>query len=81
MPRADGPFRVLEKVNDNAYKLNFPEGFNVSPTLNSCDLSPYLKDGIGVKDGANLRANPFQRGRMIWHIIMELEKRSLSQKT
>ena len=24
MPRADGPFEVLERVNDNAYKVNLP---------------------------------------------------------
>ena len=24
MPRADGPFKVLEKINDNAYKLEPP---------------------------------------------------------
>ncbi|KAL9667172.1 hypothetical protein QQ045_001521 [Rhodiola kirilowii] len=23
-PRADGPFRVLERINDNAYKIDFP---------------------------------------------------------
>jgi hypothetical protein len=24
LPRADGPFKVLERVNDNAYKLELP---------------------------------------------------------
>ena len=24
MPRADGPFEVLERINDNAYKVNLP---------------------------------------------------------
>ena len=63
MPRVDGLFRVLEKVNDNAYKLDLPEGYNVSPTFNVHDLSPYLEDGIGVEDGVDLRKNPFQQGR------------------
>ena len=61
MPRVDGPFRVLEKVNDNAYKLDLPEGYNVSPTFNMHDLSPYLEDGIGIDDGVDLRASPFQQ--------------------
>jgi hypothetical protein len=24
MPRADGPFKVIEKINDNAHKLELP---------------------------------------------------------
>ena len=33
MPHADGPFKVLEKINDNAYKLELPADFGVSPTF------------------------------------------------
>ena len=49
-------------VNDNAYKLNFPENYSVSPTFNMRDLMPYLEDGVGVEDSVDLRANPFQQG-------------------
>lgn len=55
MPRADGPFKVLEKVNDNAYKLELPGDYGVSATFNIKDLSPYIEDEA-------LRANPFEDG-------------------
>ena len=37
-----GPFKVLEKINDNAYKLDLPIEFGVSPTFNIADLKPHL---------------------------------------
>jgi hypothetical protein len=42
MPRADGPFKVLEKINENVYKRDLPADFGVSPTFNIADLKPYL---------------------------------------
>ena len=43
MPRAAGPFKVLQKINDNAYKLELPADFGtVSPTFNIADLKPYF---------------------------------------
>jgi hypothetical protein len=38
MSCADGPFKILEKINDNAYKLELPPKFGVSPTFNILDL-------------------------------------------
>ena len=32
MPRADGPFKILAKINDNTYKLEFPPEFVISAT-------------------------------------------------
>ena len=43
-PKADGPFRVLEKVGENAYKIELPIDYGVSPTFNVADLSPYHGD-------------------------------------
>ncbi|XP_073120609.1 uncharacterized protein [Henckelia pumila] len=39
LPRGDGPFQVLERINENAYKLDFPGEYNVSTTFNVSDLS------------------------------------------
>ena len=41
MPRADGPFEVLERINDNAYKVDLPRDYGVSATFNVADLQPY----------------------------------------
>jgi hypothetical protein len=33
MPRAGGPFKVLERINDNAYKLDLAVDFGVYPHI------------------------------------------------
>jgi hypothetical protein len=33
MPRAAGPFKILEKINDNAYKLELPLSLGLVPPL------------------------------------------------
>jgi hypothetical protein len=38
MSRAAGPFKILAKINDNAYKLELPLEFGVSPSFNISDL-------------------------------------------
>jgi hypothetical protein len=61
MPRAAGPFKIIEKINDNAYKLALPPEFGVSPTFNVADLKPYL----GEDDELESRTTPIQEGRMM----------------
>ena len=58
MPRAAGPYKILEKINDNAYKLELPPEFGVSPTFNISDLRPYL----GEEDELESRMTPIQEG-------------------
>jgi hypothetical protein len=55
---ADGPFKVLEKINENAYKLDLPTDFGVSPTFNIADLKPYL----GEEDELESRTTQMQEG-------------------
>ena len=55
MPRAAGPYKIIEKINDNAYKLELPPEFGVSPTFNIVDLKPYL----GEEDELESRTTPF----------------------
>jgi hypothetical protein len=42
MSRTDGLFKILEQINDNAYKLELPPEFQVSPTFNISNLRSYL---------------------------------------
>jgi hypothetical protein len=59
MPRVDGPFKVIEKINDNAYKLELPANFGtVSPTINIADLKPYF----GEEDEVASRTTSIQEG-------------------
>ncbi|XP_021306294.1 uncharacterized protein LOC110431528, partial [Sorghum bicolor] len=44
-PRGDGPFKVLKKINDNAYKIELPPEYsNVNPTFNVKDLLPFVSE-------------------------------------
>jgi hypothetical protein len=56
--RADGPFKIIEKINDNAYKLELPPEFGVSPTFTISDLRPYL----GEEDALESRTTSIQEG-------------------
>jgi hypothetical protein len=42
MSCAAGPFKILAKIIENAYKLELPPEFRVSPSFNISDLRPYL---------------------------------------
>jgi hypothetical protein len=38
LPRGDGPFKVLARINDNAYKIELPrDEYAVSDTFNVAD--------------------------------------------
>ena len=53
LPRGDGPFQVLARINDNAYKLDLPGEYSVSASFNVSNLSPF-------DAGDDLRASPSQ---------------------
>jgi hypothetical protein len=58
MSRATGPLKILAKFNDNAYKLELPPEFRVSPSFNISDLRSYL----GEEDEMPLRMMSMQEG-------------------
>jgi hypothetical protein len=52
-PRGDGPFQILERINDNAYKVDLPSEYGVSATFNVFDLTLF-------DVGDDWRSNPFE---------------------
>ena len=55
MPQGDGPFRVLSKINDNAYKIELHEHYGVSTSFNVADLTLFF----GLEESES-RMTPFQ---------------------
>ncbi|RDX66201.1 hypothetical protein CR513_55056, partial [Mucuna pruriens] len=57
-PRRDGTFQVLDRINDNTYKLDLPTTYDhISSTFNVADLSLF-----DVGEEFDLRTNPFEEG-------------------
>ena len=52
-PREGGPFQILERINDNAYKVDLPCEYGVSATFNVYDLTLF-------DVGDDSRSNPFE---------------------
>jgi hypothetical protein len=56
-PKAEEPFQVLERINDNAYSIDLLGEYQVFATFNVADLSPF--DNVE----ADSRTNPFEKRR------------------
>ena len=55
--RLDGPFKIIEKIGENAYKLQLPDEYEISPMFNVKDLRAYQDE--------NFRASLFSQ---LWGI-------------
>jgi hypothetical protein len=51
-PRGNGPFQVVESINDNVYKVDLSSEYGVNATFNVANL-------ILFDLSFNLRSNPF----------------------
>ena len=56
-PRGDGPFQVVARIGDNAYKLDLPGEYGVSATFNVSDLSLFE-----FADSLDSRTSPSEEG-------------------
>nr|GEV15151.1 UvrD-like helicase, ATP-binding domain, P-loop containing nucleoside triphosphate hydrolase [Tanacetum cinerariifolium] len=54
-PRVNGPFRILKKINDNAYKVELPGHYGVSDTFNVANLSLYTPNADFDDDSGSSR--------------------------
>jgi hypothetical protein len=68
-PHGDGSFQVLERINDNAYKIDLPSEYGVNATFNVVDRTlfdtcfdlrsnPFEERGDAVDQPRNTRKNP-----------------------
>lgn len=57
-PRADGPFKIVQKINDNANKVELPGSYSIFAAFNVANLLPYLDNETEL----NLRASSVQHG-------------------
>lgn len=77
MSRKNGPFKVLKRINNNAYQIDLEGKYTISSTFNASDLDPYVADELdlrsnafkGREDGAaqasSSHASPTQQGNNI----------------
>ena len=56
----EGPFKVLERIGDNACKLELPGNMHVCASFNVGDLAPYMEDNFD-----DLRATLPKRRRLM----------------
>ncbi|RDX88532.1 hypothetical protein CR513_29858, partial [Mucuna pruriens] len=57
LPRKDDLFKIIKKINDNAYKVEIPQEFGASTSFNVINLTPYAAGTQAL----NLRSNSLQK--------------------
>ncbi|XP_057997280.1 uncharacterized protein LOC131176296 [Hevea brasiliensis] len=88
-PRSDGPFQVLERINNNAYKIELPSDYGVSNTFNVTDLTSFLgsemnsrtnSSQVGEDDEDHHGAPPPFKGAITRAIAKQLQSMLMDHK-
>ena len=45
-PRVEGPFKIIKKIGENAYKLQLPDKYEISPMFNVKDLMAHHDEDL-----------------------------------
>ena len=69
MPKAIGPFQIIEKFGDDAFKMDLPEAYGIFSTFDIGDLTPFLGNTklrtIPSKEGGINQIFTVQKAQMV----------------
>jgi hypothetical protein len=82
MPKEDGPFQIIEKINGNAYKVELPSEYRVTTTFNEYEFSLFDMSDDLMKNHFEERGNdmilasiPRDAFETYWVQLQDLEKK------
>ncbi|KAI4384269.1 hypothetical protein MLD38_002445 [Melastoma candidum] len=77
-----GPFKIVRRINDNAYIVDLPKSMNISSTFNVADIYPFYRDDQPFYfDGNSGMSFPPEGGTDVDDVAEEFLERSDKNKS